>query len=135
MPGAVPSAPPSDGAATDATDRWRRRTCRPCRANGRCWGPASATSTVHSALSMLRLNRSARRPRRMATKTIKVDYIARVEGEGALDLEIRDGKVLSAELRIFEPPRLFEAMLRGRGHNEVPDIVARICGICPVAYQ
>ena len=71
----------------------------------------------------------------MATKTIKVDYLTRVEGEGALDLEIRDGKVLSAELRIFEPPRLFEAMLRGRGYNEVPDIVARICGICPVAYQ
>jgi coenzyme F420-reducing hydrogenase alpha subunit len=71
----------------------------------------------------------------MATKTIKVDYIARVEGEGALDLEIADGKVTSAELRIFEPPRLFEAMLRGRGHAEIPDIVARICGICPVAYQ
>ena len=71
----------------------------------------------------------------MATKTIKVDYLTRVEGEGALDLEIRDGKVLSAELRIFEPPRLFEAMLRGRGYDEIPDIVARICGICPVAYQ
>ena len=71
----------------------------------------------------------------MATKTIKVDYIARVEGEGALDLEIADGKVTSAELRIFEPPRLFEALLRGRGHAEIPDIVARICGICPIAYQ
>ena len=52
----------------------------------------------------------------MATKTIKVDYIARVEGEGALDLEIADGRVTSAELRIFEPPRFFEAMLRGRGY-------------------
>ena len=71
----------------------------------------------------------------MATKTIKVDYIARVEGEGALDLEIADGRVTSAELRIFEPPRFFEAMLRGRGYMEVPDIVARICGICPIAYQ
>ena len=71
----------------------------------------------------------------MATKTIKVEYIARVEGEGALDLEIADGKVTSAQLRIFEPPRFFEAFLRGRGHQEVPDIVARICGICPIAYQ
>ncbi|MDR3473105.1 MAG: Ni/Fe hydrogenase subunit alpha [Devosia sp.] len=71
----------------------------------------------------------------MATKTIKVDYITRVEGEGALDLEIADGRVTSAQLRIFEPPRFFEALLRGRGYVEVPDIVARICGICPVAYQ
>ncbi|MDE1934148.1 Ni/Fe hydrogenase subunit alpha [Bradyrhizobium sp.] len=71
----------------------------------------------------------------MPTKTIKVDYLARVEGEGALDLAISDGKVVSAQLRIFEPPRFFEAFLRGRGYAETPDIVARICGICPIAYQ
>jgi sulfhydrogenase subunit alpha len=71
----------------------------------------------------------------MPTKTIKVEYIARVEGEGALDLEIADGKVTQAHLRIFEPPRFFEAFLRGRGYTELPDIVARICGICPIAYQ
>jgi len=70
-----------------------------------------------------------------ATKTIRVDYLARVEGEGALDLEISDGRVTSAALRIFEPPRFFEALLRGRGYAELPDIVARICGICPIAYQ
>jgi len=64
-----------------------------------------------------------------------VDYIARVEGEGALDLEIADGRVTHAQLRIFEPPRFFEAFLRGRGYVELPDIVARICGICPIAYQ
>jgi coenzyme F420-reducing hydrogenase alpha subunit len=71
----------------------------------------------------------------MATKTIRVDYLARVEGEGALDLRIRDGRVRSARLNIFEPPRFFEAMLRSRGYAETPDIVARICGICPIAYQ
>jgi coenzyme F420-reducing hydrogenase alpha subunit len=71
----------------------------------------------------------------MPTRTIKVDYLARVEGEGALDLTISDGKVASAQLRIFEPPRFFEALLRGRGYAETPDIVARICGICPIAYQ
>jgi coenzyme F420-reducing hydrogenase alpha subunit len=71
----------------------------------------------------------------MATKTIRVDYIARVEGEGALDLRIKDGRATSARLRIFEPPRLFEALLRGRDFAEAPDITARICGICPVAYQ
>jgi len=71
----------------------------------------------------------------MTTKTIKVDYLTRVEGEGALDLHIEDGKVTTANLRIFEPPRFFEAFLRGRSYTELPDIVARICGICPIAYQ
>jgi coenzyme F420-reducing hydrogenase alpha subunit len=70
-----------------------------------------------------------------ATRTIKVDYLARVEGEGALDLEISGGRVISAALRIFEPPRFFEALLRGRSYTDLPDIVARICGICPIAYQ
>jgi sulfhydrogenase subunit alpha len=71
----------------------------------------------------------------MVTKSIRVEMIARVEGEGALDLHIRNGKVDRAHLSIFEPPRFFEAMLRGRNMTETPDIVARICGICPVAYQ
>ena len=39
------------------------------------------------------------------------------------------------QLRIYEPPRYYEAFLRGRAHTESPDITARICGICPVAYQ
>ncbi len=71
----------------------------------------------------------------MVRKTIKVDYLARVEGEGALTVTIRDGRVTHSELRIFEPPRFFEAFLRGRAFSEAPDITARICGICPVAYQ
>jgi len=71
----------------------------------------------------------------MNNKTIKVDYLARVEGEGGLYVKLRDGKVVDVKLRIFEPPRLFEAFLRGRNFAEVPDITARICGICPIAYQ
>ena len=71
----------------------------------------------------------------MANKTIRVDYIARVEGESSLDLHIRNGKVDAVRFSIFEPPRFFEALLRGRGFDEVLDIVARICGICPIAYQ
>lgn len=67
--------------------------------------------------------------------TINVPVLTRVEGEGALDLTIRDGRIDRLALRIFEPPRLFEKFLEGRSYTEVPDIVARICGICPVAYQ
>ena len=71
----------------------------------------------------------------MAVKKIKVDSRARVEGEGALHVTLKDGAVRDVERRIFEPPRFFEAFLRGRAFGEAPDITARICGICPVAYQ
>lgn len=66
---------------------------------------------------------------------IEVGALARVEGEGAMHLSFRDGKVDDVQLRIYEPPRFYEAFLRGRAHTEPPDITARICGICPVAYQ
>lgn len=69
------------------------------------------------------------------SKIIKVDYLARVEGEGGLYLKIKDREVLDAKLQIFEPPRFFEAFLRGRKFTEAPDITARICGICPIAYM
>lgn len=68
-------------------------------------------------------------------RTITVQALARVEGEGALTIRLRDGQVDGVELRIYEPPRYYEAFLRGRSAAEVPDITARICGICPVAYQ
>jgi sulfhydrogenase subunit alpha len=68
-------------------------------------------------------------------RTIRTDYLARVEGEGAMSVRLVDGRVEDVELRIFEPPRFFEALLRGRSFREAPDITARICGICPVAYQ
>ena len=71
----------------------------------------------------------------MSTRTIKVDYLARVEGEGAMHVTVEGGRVSTCELRIFEPPRFFEAFLRGREYAEAPDITARICGICPIAYQ
>jgi coenzyme F420-reducing hydrogenase alpha subunit len=69
------------------------------------------------------------------TRTIETRALARVEGEGAMRVQIRDGAVADVKLRIYEPPRFFEAFLRGRSFAEVPDITARICGICPVAYQ
>ena len=71
----------------------------------------------------------------MKSRTIKVDYLARVEGEGAMHVRIRDNAVKDVKLKIFEPPRFFEAFLRGRDFREAPDITARICGICPIAYE
>jgi sulfhydrogenase subunit alpha len=69
------------------------------------------------------------------TKTIRVDTLARVEGEGSLYIKLVGDRVADVKLKIYEPPRLFEAFLRGRHFSEAADITARICGICPVAYQ
>ncbi|MBI3979657.1 MAG: Ni/Fe hydrogenase subunit alpha [Chloroflexi bacterium] len=74
-------------------------------------------------------------PQQPRTLTIKVDALTRVEGEGALFIKARDGQPQEIRLVIYEPPRFFEAFLRGRQYAEAPDITARICGICPVAYQ
>lgn len=68
-------------------------------------------------------------------RTIRVDYLARVEGEASLCIKLKNNQVEDVQLSIFEPPRLFEAFLKGRHFSEAPDITARICGICPVAYQ
>ncbi len=68
-------------------------------------------------------------------RTIEVAAIARVEGEGALRVAVEGDRIVDLRLEIYEPPRFFEAFLRGRRADELPDLVARICGICPVAYQ
>lgn len=68
-------------------------------------------------------------------RTLSVGTLTRVEGEGALHVTLKDGALDSVQLNIYEPPRFFEAFLRGRAYTEPPDLTARICGICPVAYQ
>jgi coenzyme F420-reducing hydrogenase alpha subunit len=71
----------------------------------------------------------------MGNRIIKVDALARVEGEGSLYVRLKEGNIEEVKFGIFEPPRFFEAFLRGRDFSEAPDITARICGICPIAYQ
>jgi len=72
--------------------------------------------------------------KRGGKRIIKVDALARVEGEGALYLRVKNGQIKELKFRIYEPPRFFEALLQGRSFSEAPDITARICGICPMAY-
>src|SRR5512142_2298540 len=93
--------------------------------------PPSSGSTARSTSKRSRMRAMAR----AETKTIRTDYLARVEGEGAMTVRIEGGEVTEVKLDIYEPPRFFEAFLRGRAFTEAPDITARICGICPVAYQ
>jgi sulfhydrogenase subunit alpha len=68
-------------------------------------------------------------------EVIEVPILTRVEGEGGVTVRLRQGVIEDVQLRIYEPPRLFEALLAGRPLEDAPDITARICGICPVAYQ
>jgi coenzyme F420-reducing hydrogenase alpha subunit len=68
-------------------------------------------------------------------RTLSVGTLTRVEGEGAVHVTLKDGALERVELNIYEPPRFFEAFLRGRAYTEPPDLTARVCGICPVAYQ
>ena len=68
-------------------------------------------------------------------RAFRVEELSRVEGEGALDVILDGDEIIDLKFKIFESPRFFEAFLRGRSHTEAPDITARICGICPVAYQ
>lgn len=68
-------------------------------------------------------------------RSIRIEALTRVEGEGGLFIRMHGDCVDEIQLSIYEPPRLFESLLRGRPLEEVPDITARICGICPVAYQ
>ena len=65
---------------------------------------------------------------------IRVQHLARVEGEGGVWVRVKNGRIEYVEVNIFEPPRFFEAFLRGRFYLEAPDLTARICGICPLAY-
>ncbi len=72
----------------------------------------------------------------MTKKTVTVNYIARVEGRGALDVTISPSKEIEdLKLRIYEPPRFFEAFMIGRRCDEIMELASRICGICPVAHQ
>jgi sulfhydrogenase subunit alpha len=48
------------------------------------------------------------------SRRIRTAALARVEGEGAMSVRIRGRDVLEVQLRIYEPPRFFEGILRVR---------------------
>ncbi len=70
-----------------------------------------------------------------SVRSVRVPILTRVEGEGSLVIKLKAQQLQEVQLVIYEPPRLFEALLRGRSSDDVADITARICGICPIAYQ
>ncbi len=70
----------------------------------------------------------------MASKSINVEHLARIEGHGDIHLEIEDGAVTRCEFAVTEPARLFESMVRGRPFQEAPYIASRVCGICSASH-
>ncbi len=67
--------------------------------------------------------------------SIEVPYVTRVEGHGTIEIDLKAGKLLTSHLAVVEPPRYFEAMVRGFPWYDIAPITSRICGICSVGHQ
>ena len=70
-----------------------------------------------------------------ATKKIVIDPVTRVEGHGRVTIKLNDQNIVEqARLHIVEF-RGFERFILGRPFWEVPVLVQRLCGICPVSHH
>ncbi len=68
-------------------------------------------------------------------KRVIVDPVSRVEGHGKVTLLLdADNKIQQARLHIVEF-RGFERFIQGRPYWELPVLVQRLCGICPVSHH
>jgi NAD-reducing hydrogenase large subunit len=68
------------------------------------------------------------------TKTITIDGVTRIEGHAKITIHLDDaGKVNDAQFHVTQF-RGFEKFVEGRPLTEMPGIMARICGICPVSH-
>jgi NAD-reducing hydrogenase large subunit len=72
---------------------------------------------------------------RGASRRIAIDPLTRVEGHGKVTLLLDDAnRVRQARLHIVEF-RGFERFIQGRPYWELPLVVQRLCGICPVSHH
>jgi NAD-reducing hydrogenase large subunit len=69
-----------------------------------------------------------------ATKTIVIDPVTRIEGHSKITLHLdAQGRVQDARFHVTQF-RGFEKFCEGRPFSEMPSLMARICGICPVSH-
>ena len=67
-------------------------------------------------------------------KTIVIDPVTRIEGHGKITLHLDEaGRVEDARFHVTQF-RGFEKFCEGRPFSEMPALMARICGICPVSH-
>jgi NAD-reducing hydrogenase large subunit len=70
----------------------------------------------------------------MPTPTITVDPVTRIEGHCRISIQLdKTGTVQDARVHVTQF-RGFEKLCQGRPFNEMPALMARICGICPVSH-
>jgi NAD-reducing hydrogenase large subunit len=68
------------------------------------------------------------------TQTITIDPVTRLEGHGKITIHLNDqGAVENANFHVTQV-RGFERFSEGRPFYEMPSLMARICGICPVSH-
>jgi len=68
------------------------------------------------------------------SKTIVIDPVTRIEGHAKITLRLNDeGRVDDAHFHVTQF-RGFEKFCEGRPFSEMPSLMARICGICPVSH-
>src|SRR5271167_3154594 len=68
------------------------------------------------------------------SQTITIDPVTRLEGHGKITIQLNDrGEVENAHFHVTQV-RGFEKFCEGRPFYEMPSLMARICGICPVSH-
>jgi NAD-reducing hydrogenase large subunit len=68
------------------------------------------------------------------SRTITIDPVTRIEGHSKITIQLDDrGEVVDAHFHVTQF-RGFERIVQGRPVHEMPAIMARICGICPVSH-
>jgi NAD-reducing hydrogenase large subunit len=68
------------------------------------------------------------------TQTITIDPVTRLEGHGKITIQLdSQGQVEDAHFHVTQV-RGFERFSQGRPYYEMPSLMARICGICPVSH-
>ena len=71
----------------------------------------------------------------MKNRVIKVDQLARVEGEGGVFIKMTRRQGRRRQVAHLRAAAVLRGVPARAGFQEAPDITARICGICPIAYQ
>lgn len=68
------------------------------------------------------------------SRQITIDPVTRIEGHAKITIQLDDaGKVKDAHFHVTQV-RGFEKFVEGRPFHEMPSLMARICGICPVSH-
>ena len=69
------------------------------------------------------------------SNVLDIRPLTRVEGHGRITVRFAEGQVEKVDLSLFESPRFFEPLLKGKSYSEVPEIICRICSLCSTVHR